>query len=103
MLKIESFTSIIETEPLVSIDLIIKEESGYFSGMRNNQPAKGKWFVTGGRIIKNETIGHAITRISIKEIVVEVNIKDILTKKKLEIMMFMNIQKVIFFRLGIGK
>ena len=77
MLKIENFTSLIETAPLVSIDLIIKGEGGYLLGMRNNQPAKGKWFVPGGRIFKNETIGHAIKRISIKEIGVEVNIKDV--------------------------
>ena len=77
MLKIENFTSLIEIAPLVSIDLIIKGEGGYLLGMRNNQPAKGKWFVPGGRIFKNETIDRAIKRISIKEIGVEVNIKDV--------------------------
>ena len=76
MLKMEEFTNLIETAPLVSIDLIIRGESGYLLGMRNNQPAKGNWFVPGGRIFKNETISHAIKRISTKEIGVEVGIKD---------------------------
>jgi len=77
MLKMEEFTSLIETAPLVSIDLIIRGEGGYLLGMRNNQPAKGNWFVPGGRIFKNETISHAIKRISTKEVGVEVNIKDV--------------------------
>jgi hypothetical protein len=38
----ESFASLIETTPLVSIDLIIRGNDGYLLGMRNNQPAKGK-------------------------------------------------------------
>lgn len=76
MLKMEEFTNLIETAPLVSIDLITRGESGYLLGMRNNQPAKGNWFVPGGRIFKNETISHAIKRISTKEIGVGVGIKD---------------------------
>jgi len=77
MLKMEEFTSLIETAPLVSIDLIIRGEDGYLLGMRSNQPAKGNWFVPAGRIFKNETISHAIKRISTKEVGVEVNIKDL--------------------------
>ncbi len=77
MLNLEEFTNLIETAPLVAIDLIIRGEGGYLLGMRNNQPAKGNWFVPGGRIFKNETISHAIKRISIKEIGVEINIKDV--------------------------
>lgn len=77
MLNFESFANLIETAPLISIDLIIRGNAGYLLGMRNNQPAKGKWFVPGGRIFKNETISHALNRISAREIGVEVNIRDI--------------------------
>jgi len=59
---------IIEATPLVSIDLIIKNPSEkVLLGKRINRPAKGYWFVPGGRIIKNETIVHALKRISLKE------------------------------------
>ena len=56
---------IIEATPLVSIDLIIRNPSEkVLLGKRINRPAKGYWFVPGGRIIKNETIVHALKRIS---------------------------------------
>ena len=56
---------IIEATPLVSIDLIIRNPSEkVLLGKRINRPAKGYWFVPGGRIIKNETIIHALKRIS---------------------------------------
>jgi colanic acid biosynthesis protein WcaH len=60
---------IIEATPLVSIDLIIRNHSEkVLLGKRINRPAKGYWFVPGGRIIKNETIDHALKRISKAEI-----------------------------------
>ena len=60
---------IIKATPLVSIDLIIRNPSDkVLLGKRVNRPAKDYWFVPGGRIIKNETIGHALKRISKKEV-----------------------------------
>jgi len=60
---------IIEAAPLVSIDLIIRNPSEkVLLGKRINRPAKGYWFVPGGRIIKNETIVHALKRISKAEV-----------------------------------
>ena len=60
---------IIKATPLVSIDLIIRNPSEkVLLGKRVNRPAKDYWFVPGGRIIKNETIGHALKRISKKEV-----------------------------------
>ena len=60
---------IIEATPLVSIDLIIRNPSEkVLLGKRINRPAKGYWFVPGGRIIKNETIGHALKKISKAEV-----------------------------------
>ena len=59
---------IIKATPLVSIDLIIRNPSGkVLLGKRVNRPAKDYWFVPGGRIIKNETIVHALKRISLTE------------------------------------
>ena len=56
---------IIKATPLVSIDLIIRNPSHkILLGKRINRPAKDYWFVPGGRIIKNETIAHALKRIS---------------------------------------
>ena len=50
-----TFKSVIENAPLVSIDLVVKNSLGqYLFGYRTNRPAKGFWFVPGGRIHKGE-------------------------------------------------
>jgi colanic acid biosynthesis protein WcaH len=60
---------IIKATPLVSVDLIIRNPSEkVLLGKRTNRPAKGYWFVPGGRIIKNETINQALKRISEVEV-----------------------------------
>ena len=60
---------IIKATPLVSVDLIIRNPSKMvLLGKRTNRPAKGYWFVPGGRIIKNETINQALKRISEVEV-----------------------------------
>ena len=60
---------IIKATPLVSVDLIIKNPANeVLLGNRVNRPAKGYWFVPGGRILKNETINHALKRVSEVEV-----------------------------------
>lgn len=69
MLDKDTFINIVRNTPLVSIDLIIENPAGQILlGKRNNKPAKGYWFVPGGRIIKNETIEKAFQRISSTEL-----------------------------------
>lgn len=43
-------------------------------GRRINEPAKGTWFVPGGRIYKNEDLEDAFRRISNDELGVELTI-----------------------------
>jgi colanic acid biosynthesis protein WcaH len=63
------FLDVIDVAPLVSVDLIIKNGSEeVLLGKRRNSPAKGSWFVPGGRIRKSERISEAITRISRSEL-----------------------------------
>lgn len=60
---------VIDATPLVSVDLIIKNHKNQvLLGKRVNRPAKGYWFVPGGRIKKNEKITDALGRISLTEI-----------------------------------
>ena len=50
--------------PIVAIDLIIRDESDrVLLGFRTNEPAKGVYFVPGGRIWKDERISDAFERI----------------------------------------
>lgn len=68
-LKSNLFSSIIEHTPLISIDLIIKDSTGkVLLGKRVNAPAKGTWFVPGGRIYKDEKLQDAFLRITHEEL-----------------------------------
>ena len=63
------FTTVIDSTPLVSIDLVIENTDGkILLGYRNNRPAKGYWFVPGGRIQKGESMDDAFQRLTLAEI-----------------------------------
>ncbi|WP_272641214.1 hypothetical protein [Marinomonas mediterranea] len=45
----DAFLNIIDSTPLVSIDIILERSDGLFLvGKRVNKPAEGYWFVPGG-------------------------------------------------------
>ena len=78
MIDDKQFLKIIESTPLVSIDLIIENQRGdILLGKRTNRPAQNYWFVPGGRIRKNETIAEAIARISSTELGIDLSINDV--------------------------
>jgi colanic acid biosynthesis protein WcaH len=65
----QEFLGIIEATPLVSIDLILRNEQGaVLLGERLNRPAQHSWFVPGGRIRKGERVRQALERISRREL-----------------------------------
>lgn len=58
------FAGVVRHAPLVSIDLVVRSPDGRaLLGLRNNEPAKGVYFVPGGCIRKNETLRAAFSRI----------------------------------------
>ena len=60
----DTFAVVVRNAPLVSIDLMLRDPEGrIFLGRRNNEPAKGMFFVPGGVIRKNETLDAAFRRI----------------------------------------
>lgn len=64
MLDTQTFKTVIENTPLVSIDLCLVCDGQLLLGKRNNDPLKGEWFTPGGRIHKNETWQDALLRIA---------------------------------------
>ena len=65
----KTLLEIVNSIPLVSIDLVMRNTAGeVLLGKRVNRPAKGNWFVPGGRIRKNELILDSINRISEAEL-----------------------------------
>ena len=74
----ENFIKVIESTPLVSIDLIVRNQKGHIlMGKRINRPAIASWFVPGGRIRKEEDVNSALTRIGKDELKVELTRKDV--------------------------
>ena len=64
MLPFATFKTVIKSTPLVSIDLIVRNSEGQILlGKRTNRPAKGNWFVPGGRVIKDESLEDAFSRL----------------------------------------
>jgi len=65
----DEFVEIVKLAPLVSVDLIVKDRRNrVLLGLRKNQPAKGSWFVPGGRVMKDERIADALVRIAKDEL-----------------------------------
>lgn len=68
MLNNQTFKTVIQSTPLISIDMIVKKDNKILLGKRLNKPAQGYLFSIGGRIYKNETINNAIMRIAKNEL-----------------------------------
>jgi len=68
-LPLQEFEQIIKYAPLVAIDLVVRTATGkLLLGLRSNEPAKGYFFVPGGRIMKDERIEDAFGRLTEEEL-----------------------------------
>jgi colanic acid biosynthesis protein WcaH len=70
----DDWNTIVSQVPIVSIDLVVLCDDGVLLGKRENEPAKGEWFVPGGRVQKGETLVEAVDRVSQQELGTEVEI-----------------------------
>ncbi len=73
-IQADDWRTIVANVPIVSVDLLVKYEGGLLLGRRMNEPAKGYWFVPGGRVLKGETRREAVDRIAQDELGLEVEI-----------------------------
>ena len=71
MLDDKKFKIVVDSAPLISIDILLKKDNKVLLGKRENKPAQGYFFSTGGRINKNETINNAMIRIAKNELNIE--------------------------------
>jgi colanic acid biosynthesis protein WcaH len=72
----EEWNVVVDSVPIVSVDLIIKHEGGVLLGLRENEPAKGEWFVPGGTVFKNERLTEAVHRVAEMEVGCDVEIQE---------------------------
>jgi colanic acid biosynthesis protein WcaH len=76
-LATEIFEHIVRGAPLCSIDIVIRDPQGaVMLGLRKNNPAKGFYFVPGGRIRKDETLAVAFQRILANETSIELGFSE---------------------------
>lgn len=68
--------AIVANVPLVSVDLVVRHDGGLLLGRRENEPAKGEWFVPGGTVLKNERLTETVQRVATTELGCEVRILD---------------------------
>jgi colanic acid biosynthesis protein WcaH len=68
MLDNQTLKTVINSTPLISIDLLVKKNNKILLGRRINKPAQGYLFSIGGRVYKNETIDNAIARVALNEL-----------------------------------
>ena len=71
MLDNQTFKIVIDSAPLISIDILVKKGNKILLGKRINKPAQGYFFSPGGRVKKNETIKQAMHRIAKSELNIE--------------------------------
>lgn len=67
--------SVVEHVPIVSVDLVVRDGDEVVLGKRRNEPAKGEWFVPGGRVRKHEGLEEAVGRVAREELGVEVTVR----------------------------
>lgn len=60
------YKKIIDLLPILCVDVIISYKGKFLLVKRKNEPAKGRWWLPGGRVSKGETIEKAVKR-KIKE------------------------------------
>jgi colanic acid biosynthesis protein WcaH len=73
----EDFIAVVRDTPLVSIDLVVRDPDGrVLLGLRRNEPARGCWFVPGGRITKDEKLADAFRRLCREELNIDRAIGD---------------------------
>jgi colanic acid biosynthesis protein WcaH len=71
----EEWETVVQSVPLVSVDLVVETDEGVVLGERENEPAKGEWFVPGGTVQKHEQLTDAVHRVAGDELGIPVTIE----------------------------
>lgn len=74
----EEWETVVRNVPIVSVDLVVSSADGIVLGKRTNEPAKGEWFVPGGRVHKHERLVDAARRVANEELGVDVEVVEAL-------------------------
>lgn len=61
-IPIDTYQSILQCMPILCVDVLIIRQAKCLLLLRDNEPAKGKYWFPGGRVHKNESIRDAALR-----------------------------------------
>lgn len=68
------YAQIRENMPIPCMDFVLYHKGKVLLTQRTQEPAKGQWWVQGGRIFKHETFAQALQRLAKREIGSEIKI-----------------------------
>lgn len=71
----DEYATIAKHVPVVSVDLLVHHDGGLLLGKRQNEPAKGRWFVPGGTVLKGEVRRQAVHRVARQELDCEITVE----------------------------
>jgi colanic acid biosynthesis protein WcaH len=71
----DAWETIVRNVPIVSVDLVVLTGTEVVLAERQNRPAKGEWFVPGGRVHKGERLEAAVHRVAREELGIGVEIR----------------------------
>lgn len=69
-----AWATVVRHVPIVSVDLVVRYDGGVVLGRRRNDPARGEWFIPGGRVRKHERLEDAVRRVGREELGVTVTV-----------------------------
>ena len=69
------YEKIVENMPFCCVDMVVHYKGLVLLVKRKNKPAKGVWWLPGGRIYKNESLEHAALRKVYEETGIKARIK----------------------------
>ncbi len=70
------FRGMLESFPMCCVDLVIARKGRVLLVKRSREPARGEWWIVGGRILKNETFEKAVIRKAREEAGLKVRVKN---------------------------
>jgi len=71
----DAWATVVRSVPIVSVDLVVRRDGGVLLGRRRNEPAKGEWFVPGGRVHRGERLADAVQRVAREELGTSVTVE----------------------------
>ncbi|MCK5460010.1 NUDIX domain-containing protein [Candidatus Parcubacteria bacterium] len=74
-LPFSEFKNIYSKVPRLCVEIILKIDKGIALTKRNIQPAKGKWHIPGGTVLKGENLKDTVKRVAQEELGEIVKIK----------------------------